>query len=84
MPPGPPQGLKSSFYARSGNSTGSDELVFFKPLPLTGCSQGQAHTFWGRELCSLCCHLTSGVTAGTATVWGGGEGKEGFVPALMT
>lgn len=39
MPPGLPQGLKASFYAPSGNSTGSDELVFFKPLPQIGSRQ---------------------------------------------
>lgn len=49
MPPGLPQGLKSSFYAQSGNSTGSDELVFSKPLPQTGSSQDKGPHLSGKR-----------------------------------
>lgn len=62
MPPGLPQGLKSSFYAPSGNSTGSDKLAFFKPLPPTGSSQEAGPHLSGKRSA----RFTSGVTAGTA------------------
>lgn len=59
MPPGLPQGLKSSFYAPSGNSTGSDKLAFFKPLPPTGSSQEMGPHLSGKRTA----RFTSGVTA---------------------
>lgn len=66
MPPGLPQGLKSSFYVPSGNSKGSDKPVFFKP-PSQWLMPRKGPTPFGEGSCAAsAAYLASGVTAGTA------------------
>lgn len=84
MPPGLPQGLKSSFYALSGNNTGSEEAGLLQTTPIHRLEPRKGPTPFRDEHCAVSdAQFTLRSTAGTANSLGPREGMAHLVPALM-
>lgn len=71
MPPGVPQGLKSSFYALSGSSTGSDEAGSPQTTPIPWLEARKGPTPLRDEHCAVPdARFTFRLTAGPANSLG--------------